>query len=274
VKIEIRPLATYAEYMACEQIQRVVWGEFGVVPHHLLLTAQKNGGLLLGAFDAAAPGAPMAGFVFGFLARDARGLKHASHMAAVLPAHRDARIGERLKWAQREHALAQGLERMTWTFDPLISRNARLNIRKLGAVCGTYYPNLYGPEPEDPAGELPSDRFQVDWWLASPRVAARQAGGPPEPGAAELRSAAILANPDPLAPAELPAGGPQDAAQPLRLLVQIPADIEALKAADMPKARAWRSQVRALAQSAFAAGLVVTDYALDGAAGLYLLEPQ
>jgi predicted GNAT superfamily acetyltransferase len=264
--IEIRPLATYAEYMACEALQRAVWGEFGVVPHHLLLTAQKNGGLLLGAFDAAAPGAPMIGFVFGFLARDARGLKHASHMAAVLPAYRDARIGERLKWAQREHALAQGLARMTWTFDPLISRNARLNIRKLGAVCGTYLPNLYGPEPEDPAGELPSDRFQVDWWLSSPRVAARLAGGHAELSAAELRKAAPLANPDPLAPAALPAAG--------RLLIQIPADIEALKAADMPKARAWRYQVRALAQAAFAAGLTVTDYARDGEVGLYLLEPQ
>jgi predicted GNAT superfamily acetyltransferase len=216
----------------------------------------------------------MLGFVFGFLARDARGLKHASHMAAVLPTRRDARIGERLKWAQREHALAQGLERMTWTFDPLISRNARLNLRKLGAVCSTYLPNLYGPEPEDPAGELPSDRFQVDWWLTSPRVVERQAGRAPQPSAAELRSAAALANPDPLAPAELPAGASQDEAQPLRLLIQIPADIEALKAADMPKARAWRYQVRALALAAFAAGFVVTDYAFDGDVGLYLLELQ
>jgi predicted GNAT superfamily acetyltransferase len=264
--IAIRPVATYAEYMACEAIQRAVWGEFGAVPHHLLLTAQKNGGLLLGAFDTAAPGAPMVGFVFGFLARDARGLKHASHMAAVLPAYRDARIGERLKWAQRDQALAQGLERMTWTFDPLISRNARLNIRKLGAVCDTYIPNLYGPEPEEPEGELPSDRFQVDWWLASPRVADRSQVGPPAPGAAELRAAVPLANPDPLAPAALPAAD--------RLLIQIPAEIEALKAADMPKARAWRYQVRAIALAAFAAGLVVTDYALDGDVGLYLLESQ
>ncbi len=264
--IEIRPLSTYAEYMACEEIQRVIWGQFGAVPHHMLLTAQKNGGLLLGAFDTAAPGAPMVGFVFGFLARDARGLKHASHMAAVLPAYRDARIGERLKWAQREHVLAQGLERMTWTFDPLISRNARLNISKLGAVCNSYFPNLYGPEPEDPAGELPSDRFQVDWWLASPRVIERQAAGPPALDIAALRSSAALANPDPLAPAELPAVE--------RLLIQIPADIDALKAVDMPKARAWRYQVRALALAAFAAGFVATDFARDRDVGLYLLERQ
>jgi predicted GNAT superfamily acetyltransferase len=263
MRLTIRAVERYDEYMACEQIQRVVWGEFGVVPHHLLLTAQKNGGILLGAFDEEAAGQPMVGFVFSFLGRASDGhLKQASHMAAVLPSYRDARVGERLKWAQRDVALAQGVEHMTWTFDPLISRNARLNIRKLGAVCSTYIPNLYGPEPEDPAGDLPSDRFQVDWWLASPRLAERAARAP-EPPPQQLRQSAVLANPDPLARAELPAAE--------RLLIQIPADIDALKARDMPKARAWRYQVRALAQAAFAAGLVVTDYVRDGEAGLYLL---
>jgi predicted GNAT superfamily acetyltransferase len=262
MNIELRPVNTLAEYKACEALQQAVWGPFGFVPDHLLLTIQKSGGLVLGAFDLAAPAAPLIGFVFGFLARDAQGPKHASHMAAVSAAYRDARIGERLKWAQRDHVLAQGLERITWTYDPLISRNARLNIAKLGAVCRTYYDNLYGPEPEDPAGELPTDRFQVDWWVASPRVIARRAGRP-APDVAALRAAAPLANPDPRAPAALPPG---DAA-----LIQIPADSDALREADMPKARAWRYQVRTLARAAFAAGLVVTEYARDGDTGLYLL---
>ncbi len=263
--IEIRPIETYAEYMDCEALQRATWGEFGVVPHHLLITAHKSGGICLGAFDTDAPGAPMVGFVFGFLGRAEDGrLKHTSHMAAVLPAYRNARIGERLKWAQRDHALAQGLELMTWTFDPLISRNARLNLAKLGAVCRTYLRNAYGPEPEDPAGRLPSDRFRVDWWLASERVAARAAGAHTPPTGEALRAAAPLANPDPFAPPALPEGE--------RLLIQIPADIDALKERDMPRARAWRYQVRALAEMAFAAGYVATDCARDGEVGLYLLE--
>jgi len=266
MNISIRPVVGYAEYLACEQLQREVWGPFGVVPDHMLLTIQKNGGLVLGAFDAAAPASPLLGFVFGFLARTPNGrLKHASHMAAVRPSHRDARIGERLKWAQRERVLAQGLDLMTWTFDPLISRNARLNIRKLGATCRTYLPNLYGPAPEQPHGKLPSDRFQVDWWLSSERVAACQAGAGMSMGADSFRALAPLANPDPSLLSAIVPDGP-------RLLLQIPAEIEALKAADMPKARAWRLQVRALAQAAFAAGFVVTDYARDGELGLYLLE--
>lgn len=263
MQITIRPVAGYAEYLACEELQRETWGPFGVVPDHLLLTIQKSGGAVIGAFDTALPGAPLVGFVFGFLGRDAAGPKHASHMAAVSARYRDAGIGERLKWAQRDHVLAQGIERITWTYDPLISRNARLNIAKLGAVCRTYLPNLYGPDPEDPHGELPSDRFQVDWWLASERVVAHREGRAIVPTAAELRALAPLANPDPHGPAAVPPGE--------RALIQIPADKPALEAADRATARAWLHQVRAIAQAAFAAGYVVTEYARDGEVGLYLL---
>lgn len=265
MSLEIRPVRTYAEYMACVAVQRVVWGDLEAVPQHMLFTVHKSGGVCLGAFDTAAPGAPLVGFVFGFLGRAEDGrLKHTSHMAAVLPGYRDARVGERLKWAQREAALAQGLELMTWTFDPLISRNARLNLAKLGATCRTYARNIYGPEPEDPHGELPSDRFRVDWWLSSERVAARAAGDRALSTGAELRAAAPLVNPSPVEPVVEPAGD--------RFLIQIPADVDALKAADMARARAWRYQVRALAEAAFAAGFTVTDFARDGEVGLYLLE--
>ncbi len=264
MSIEIRLVQSYGEYLACEELQRDVWGAFGAVPYHMLLTVQRNGGLVLGAFDTDAPGAPLVGFVFGFLGRDASGrLKHASHMAAVRPAYRDAAIGERLKWAQREHVLAQGLDLITWTFDPLIARNARLNLHKLGATCRTYIRNIYGPEPEDPHGELPSDRFLVEWWITSERVTARAGGSR---SADDLRGRALVANPDPREPSLEPVG---DA-----FLLQIPSDIEALRAADMPLARAWRYQVRAIAEAAFAAGYVVTDFAPAGAVGLYLFERQ
>jgi predicted GNAT superfamily acetyltransferase len=262
--ITIRPVAALAEYDACERLQLAVWGG-GVVPNHLLLTMQKNGGVVLGAFDEGQADAPLVGFVFGFLARTPDGrLKHASHMAAVLPAYRDHGLGERLKWAQRAQVLNQGVQLMTWTFDPLISRNARLNLHKLGGIARSYLPNHYGPEPEDPNGELPSDRFLIEWHLASPRVLARlpdaAALGVPD----RLDQSIPLANPDPLGSISQPAAN--------RFHIQIPADIEALKATDMPKARAWRFQVRALAQAAFAAGYTITDYRRQGEVGFYLVE--
>ena len=141
-----------------------------VVPLHVLITAAKNGGLLLGAFD----GETLAGFVFGFpgLTPDGK-LKHCSHMAGVHPAYRDRGLGYSLKLAQRLHVLAQGIDLITWTFDPLETRNATLNFHKLGAICNTYLPNLYGEMHNGLNAGLPSDRFQVDWWIASERVAQR-----------------------------------------------------------------------------------------------------
>jgi predicted GNAT superfamily acetyltransferase len=263
MSIQIRPIETFAEYLACEDLQHAVWGPFGATPQHVLVTAQKNGGLVLGAFDTAAPATPLIGFVFGFLGRTPQGyIKHCSHMAAVLPAYRDRNIGALLKLAQREHVAAQGIDLITWTYDPLLSRNARLNIRKLGAICRTYYRNVYGPDPETPA-ELPSDRFQVEWWITGEHVAQRLAAGAistPE----DVRAGSLVLNPTPTEP-HAPLSGP-------RLLLQIPADIDALKAVDMATARAWRYQVRAAAEAAFAAGYVVTDYVRDGEVGLYLLE--
>ncbi|MBP1468390.1 hypothetical protein EYB53_021945 [Candidatus Chloroploca sp. M-50] len=265
--IEIRVVQGYQEYMACEEIQRQVWGpvNFAFVPHHMLLTVQRNGGCVLGAFDRDAPGHPMVGFTFGFLGRSEAGqLKHASHMAAVLPGYRDARIGERLKWAQREEMLKQGITLITWTFDPLISRNARLNISKLGAISRAYIRNIYGPEPEDPQGVLPSDRFQVEWWLNDEAVMARSQGLYRSPAAEALRTRAHLANPNPLEPSEEPIG---DA-----FLMQIPLDVNSLLVNDLQRARAWRYQIRALAEAAFAQGFVVTAYAPDKDVGYYLLE--
>jgi predicted GNAT superfamily acetyltransferase len=260
--IEIRTVTGYAEYAACVDIQNMVWGD-GAVPLHMLLTAQVNGGVLLGAFDTALPDAPMVGFVFGFLGRAADvHLKHCSHMAAVLPGYRDARIGERLKLAQREAVIAQGIDLMTWTFDPLISRNANLNIRKLGAICRTYKPNIYGPDPV-PDDDLPSDRFQVEWWLSSAHVADSLAELTQPPSAQALLANATLLNPDPEGPAAPIAGE--------RLALRIPADIDALRDTNFPRARAWRYQLRSLASAAFATGYHVAEYARQGDSGYYLL---
>lgn len=240
MQITIRPVATYAEYRACEQLQQLVWGDEFVVPLNLLVTVQRNGGLVLGAFA----GDELVGFVFGFLARTADGrLKHASHMAAVRPDLRDARIGERLKRAQREFALAQDLELMTWTYDPLLARNAHLNIHKLGAICRTYLRNVYGPEPELVDGVLPSDRFQVEWWLVQSPVA--------RPSAEQV-AAAPLINPSLDAP-------PVIAGEPIARL-RIPLDFSAVQQRDPSVAQAWRYHFRTCAEAVFAAGYVVVDF--------------
>ncbi len=262
MSITIRPITGYAEFIACEELQRVVWPD-SVVPLNMLYTAQSNGGVVLGAFDEAAHGTPLVGFVFGFLGRDSNNqIKHCSHMAAVLPNYRDTRIGERLKLAQRDEVVAQGITLMTWTFDPLLSRNARLNIRKLGGITRTYKDNVYGPEPV-PDDQLPSDRFVVEWWLNQPRVLTRLSHPEEAPTPEVILEGAVLLNPDPMLP-PLPIQGK-------RLVLRIPSQIDALRESDFARAKAWRCQLRTAAKDAFALGYAITDFASDEEYGYYLL---
>ena len=275
MRIEIRPLVTHDEYRAVERLQHDVWGleEVEIVPDHLLITAHKNGGMVLGAFDSSAEGERMIGFVFGFVGLDADGrVKHCSHMTGVLSDLRDRNIGHQLKLAQREWVLAQGMDLITWTFDPLESRNARLNFRKLGAVCCTYLRDVYGGMRDSLNVGLASDRFQVDWHITSSHVSSRLTGETQEPLLTALLDAGVtVVNKclpgDPLCPPEdhLPFESHQH-------LIQIPPTFQAIKKADMGLARAWRLHSRALFESAFAQGYTVIDLLFTGGASFYLLQ--
>jgi len=283
--IEIRLIETLEEYRAAEQLQRDVWGleEVEVVPDHLLLTAQKNGGLVLGAFETPPEGAEqLIGFVFGFVGLTPDGkAKHCSHLAAVARAYQSRNVGYHLKLAQREHVLAQGLDLATWTFDPLESRNARLNFHKLGATCRTYLRDLYGPMRDELNAGLLSDRFQVDWHVASGHVANRLRGDWIGPSLATLRAAGVpILNPilpdkssaersrqNPPRPPQrtLPIAGEW-------LLIQIPVHFQAVKSADFELAIAWREHTRVLFETAFAAGYTVVDLLFENEQSLYLLK--
>lgn len=284
--IEIRPLRTVEEARQCEELQRLAWGmdDLEVVPLSMLITAAKNGGQLLGAYE----GGRLIGFTFGFLgARSAQQpglpvrhrLKLCSHMTAVLPEYRDRGIGYALKLAQRDHALDLGLDLVTWTYDPLEGRNAALNIGKLGAVCNTYLRNIYGEMNDALNAGLPTDRFQVDWWIASQRVKIRLSGQRPRlsydlvtsGGAQTLSLAAFASDGTPWPSAwEQPTG--------LMVLVEIPANFQAIKRHDIALAHAWRQHARDLFEACFAAGYIVTDFLHETVAGwprnFYILTRQ
>jgi predicted GNAT superfamily acetyltransferase len=93
-----------------------------------------------------------------------------SHMLAVSEAYRNSGIGRALKLAQRDDALARGIDLIEWTFDPLEIKNAHLNIERLGAISRRYAPDLYGTTTSGLQGGLPSDRLFAEWWLRSKRV--------------------------------------------------------------------------------------------------------
>ena len=265
VALDIRLLHTAEEMSQVEALQQAVWpgADVEIVPAHLLLTAAHNGGLVAGAWA----GERLAGFVFGFLGlhetESARRLKHCSHQLGVHPDFRSAGVGCALKMYQREYVLRQGLDLITWTYDPLLARNAQLNIAKLGAVCTTYLTNIYGPLRDGLNAGLPSDRFQVDWWIATRRVADRLGRAPGDrPRLADLSAAgAVWLNPPgPDGMPQPPDSASREVVADTTVLVEIPTDFLALKAADPVLALRWRLGTRAAFQTLFPQGYAVSDF--------------
>jgi predicted GNAT superfamily acetyltransferase len=292
-KISLHILETPQEMAAAEQLQRRIWPgtDRDAVPHHMLLAAAHNGGLVVGAIEAEAlDGAPeqpesdelefldrsnpplhaeLVGFVFGFLgmytAQDGSRLKHCSHMLGVLPGYRERGVGFLLKRAQWQMVRHQGLDLITWTYDPLLSVNAHLNIARLGAVCNTYIPDAYGDMSDELNMGLPTDRFQVDWWVNSRRVLGRMSKRPrPALDLAHYLAAGIpIINPTRVAADALPRPvGAADVASLVGqslLLVEIPADFLVLKATDRELAIEWRLHTRSLFEELLHNGYLVTD---------------
>jgi len=269
----IRPLRTIDECQEAEALQRRAWGveEVDVTPSHVLLTVGKNGGVVLGAYATLDGHELLIGFVFGFLGtREGHygpeapaqvKLKHCSHQLGVAPEWQGHGVGYALKLAQREAVRAQALRLITWTYDPLESRNANLNIAKLGAVCNTYVVNLYGELRDDLNRGLPTDRFQADWWIASKRVETRlRRARPPLTRDLYQTAGTILMNEAAFSARGLPM--PPDSIQSLdadRGLIEFPALFQDVKRLDPGLARAWREQTRAIFQTAFTSGFTVTD---------------
>jgi predicted GNAT superfamily acetyltransferase len=271
--ITIRPIETLAEYRAIEQVQIAAWNmvPLSVVPLNILVTAQRYGGLVIGAFHNTneSQGTGLVGFVFSFLGRTKSGeIKHCSHMAAVLPNYQNDTIGYQLKCAQRNMVLEQGYHLITWTFDPLLSRNAHFNFHKLGVTSQTYLRNVYGTTFN---GGLPSDRFEVVWDIASTAVAHHLDQSWQSPSIQTLQGQGVPCI-NPIEPASMShlshyIGQPQ-------LLVQIPSDIEAIKRQDREFAQTWRYRTRELFETAFACGYMVVDVLTHQQSVWYRLDHQ
>lgn len=263
----IRILETVAEMEELEELQRQVWpgSETDVIPLHLLVTLAHNGGLVLGAYEAGKMVGLLVGFVGLYDVPDGPRPKHCSHELGVLPEARDSGVGFALKRAQWQIVRKQGLDRITWTYDPLLSRNGHLNIGRLGAVCNTYLREVYGEMRDGLNAGLASDRFQVDWWVNTRRVErrlSRQARPPLTLADFQSAEAQTLYRVDSAGDFIRP---PERLTAPegALLLAEIPSDFLQLKAADFELARAWRFFSREMFETCFSAGYLVTDFIFD-----------
>lgn len=277
--VVIRDIADAGEMRAVEQLQKEVWGmsDRDVVSVFMLTATVAAGGVLVGAFD----GPALVGFAYGFVGLErGRPILH-SDMLAVLPAYRRLGLGRRLKLAQRERALARGLRVMTWTFDPLQARNARLNFARLGVLSDRYLVNFYGEHSSSFLHATGTDRLWVTWLLDSPRVRERIGEGAAH-AAAHAPARATQADADVctlvrVSPGDAPEVSGDGASPRGRLAVEIPADINELQERAPALAHDWRSATRRAFTDALAAGHLVEDFLTrerEGRrVGVYLLTP-
>lgn len=242
--VEIRECVTVEEFDACVALQREGFGlpDLELSPRRHLIVAKSAGGYTLGAFE----GVRLVGFVLTQVAvRGGTEVTGYSHMMAVARDQQNRGVGARLKWAQRARALSEGRRFISWTWDPMQSRNAHFNLNRLGVVMRRYAENYYGTDYSTVTGKfgerlgLDSDRLIADWELDSPRVEAFARG-------------------------ERPADLGEHAAS-----VEIPPDWGSLVREDAARARAELLRVRTEFQAALARGLHCAAFEREGARYLF-----
>ena len=271
--VVIRDLQSHADLEQAEALEMEVWelADRDVMPMAMIIATKEAGSVWLGAFD----GPKLAGFAFGFLGMEHGRLMLHSHMLAVREPYRDLDLGYKLKLAQRERVLAMRVQEMTWTFDPLQSKNAHLNFGKLGVVSDIYKVDFYGPETSSVLHRNGTDRLWVRWPLASRRVRDRLQGKDYRPEVLDAFSRLqplVQFNGD---------GKPlrNDLSAALarqRIAIQIPSDIGAVERKDPGLAREWREATRWAFTEALQAGFFVAEFCRtvrgQQGPGNYLLE--
>jgi predicted GNAT superfamily acetyltransferase len=237
--LKIHQLSKLSEFTEAVRLQREIWGfeNTELLPARLFVVASKIGGQVLGAFD----GNKMIAFCLCIPGLKPGGKYYLhSHMLGVLPPYRDSGIGRKLKWKQREFALASEVDLIEWTFDPLEIKNAFFNIERLGAVMRRYVHNQYGTTTSPLHGGLPTDRLIAEWWLRTDRVMAR------EQGLAFERS-------------------------PVEAQISVPLEIAQIREHDPRRARDIQRSLADQFDRHFRHGLTVVDFEKDNQLGTYLL---
>jgi predicted GNAT superfamily acetyltransferase len=236
--IGVRPLESLDDVRAASALLDRIWQERRVMGAPLLRAMAAHGGQVLGAFD----GPTMVGALVGLvgLTEDARPVVH-SHITGVSPEAQHRGVGFLLKRAQRDWCLARGIEVVTWTMDPMVARNARFNLHKLGAVGDRFHRDYYGPMDDAFNRGDRSDRLEIRWELRSDRVVRAMAGDPPE---ADLTGAKETVG----------VGGGRSTSKGPRLVIRVPDVYHAFRASDADAAQRWRDGVADAFEDAFGHG--------------------
>jgi predicted GNAT superfamily acetyltransferase len=266
-RVEVRALHSLDELAEARAIWDLVWPTVPgatEITQNLLRAIEHAGGYVGGAYD----GDRMIGSCLAIVGRSqgAHGWHthlH-SHVAAALPGFADRGVGTALKLHQRAWALRHDIDRIVWTFDPLVRRNARLNLVKLGGSGVEYLVDFYGVMDDALNAGDESDRLLLQWDLASDRVADALAGAAPAATRADWLARGAVER---LVATE---EGPRlhDVVGPY-VLVAVPDDIVDVRRFDLALAKVWRLQVRAALEPLVSSGARVVSLTTDGS---YVVE--
>lgn len=256
-----------------EYLQKEVWqcDDRDIAPLTILVATRELGAILVGAFDESS----LIGFAYSLVGREHERMVHHSHMLAVKPGYRNLNLGYKLKLAQRDRALAQGINRMTWTFDPLQRLNAHFNFAKLGVIADDYKVNFYGEATSSVLHQIGTDRLWVTWQLDSDRVQERIQDK-------HRRSASIPSNANIACLVRVGPDNIPERAQSFKgrgqeyLSIEIPSDINALQCQRPELATSWREATRWAFTQAVSSGYKIEDFYSaarnDRPVGVYLLS--
>jgi predicted GNAT superfamily acetyltransferase len=227
--VAIRECSSIEDFQQCIELERAVWrdDDIGIMPIRLYMISKACNAPTIGAFE---PSGRLVGFVHTMIALMEGHVVYHSHLAAVVEDLRHNDIGFKMKLAQRQHAISAGIPLIVWTFDPLQSRNAHLNINKLGAVVRRYEVNYYSEGLSTVFdSDVPNDRVFAQWWVSSPHVESVLSGNRPH---VEDQTQSVV----------------------------IPEDINKVRSRSLDEHLRWRIRVREDFQSALAGGLIVRGF--------------
>lgn len=247
--IEIRPLTTIKDLEKMQEVESAVW-KMDPIPVHQTYTSMQNGGIILGAFAEG----ELVGFLNSFPGFKQQTVHLCSHMLGILPDYQQDGIGERMKRRQAALARQAGYSLITWTFDPLESRNAHLNLHKLGAVGTMYRPNHYGSLQDEFNQGLPSDRILIEWYLRDRKQKQSYAFN---------WNKLLLEVDEEQRPVATKVEEQVDLAMANVFFVAIPKHFQQIKQRDFELATEWRRKTRTIFEQLFLAGFNATDLLAD-----------
>ena len=270
--IQIKDLTTIDEFRQVVALEQAIWGytdQGDLVTVPVFIFTVHRGATLIGAVE---PSGRMVGFAYAVIGmKDGRPMQW-SHMAGVLPEFRGG-LGFRLKLAQRERALAQGLDLIEWTFDPLQAMNAHFNFAKLGGVADEYAANFYGESTSALHRGTPTDRLVLSWRISEPHVTRRLDQTPALRARAHEVADAPIVNTTRMDGEWRETTAINLALGDRRVWIEIPTGFTDMQQRAPERALKWRLDLRQMFEAYFAKGYRAVDFVLqrDAGFGRYLL---